>query len=257
MITVLLRRFLLVLTILGMTGFAFFSSKDVANRVLNGDAKGLPLPEAEGSYADAWLFNQRGYSGSVPPGAMENAWHASMQAVAPQSELPNTPTPDHWTSIGPAPINGGQIETPTPRAVQRGIVENAADPNPNLAATHWCAAADTGGIWETRDGGSSWAPRTDGELSLAMSTITIAPSNPQILFASTRDTSGSLLKSINGGASWTQQAPNLFANGGYFYFAAVKVHPSDPNTVLTMTWDGYNQRHGGVYKSVNGGASFC
>src|ERR1700731_4738331 len=129
MITLLLRRFLLVLTILGMAGFAFFCSKDVANRVLNGNAKGLPLPEAEGSYADAWLFNQRGRSiGSVPPGAMENAWRASMQAVAPQSELPNTPTPDHWTSIGPAPINGGQIETPTPRAVTGRIVDIAADP---------------------------------------------------------------------------------------------------------------------------------
>ncbi|HYJ07072.1 MAG TPA: hypothetical protein VEX43_18220, partial [Chthoniobacterales bacterium] len=71
---------------------------------------------------------------------------------------------------------GGQIESPNPPRVTGRIIDIAVDPDHPLM--HWYVAADSGGIWETTDGGLHWTPRTDGEFSLRMNTITLAPSDP-------------------------------------------------------------------------------
>ena len=42
-----------------------------------------------------------------------------------------------------------------------------------------------GGVWETHDDGTTWAPTTDAQASLAMGAIAFAPSNPRIIYAGT------------------------------------------------------------------------
>lgn len=225
MMTRLIRSLLIVIAILGLTGFRFFLPRGVQRD----SSQQYRQPEEEREKADR--------SDPAPPGALEAAWRASMESVAPA--VPTTAA-DHWTSIGPGPINGGQF-APAGAVTNTGrIVDIAVDPNDEL--NHWFIAAHTGGIWETKDGGNNWAPKTDGEASLAMGTITIAPSNPQILFA----TNSTLLKSINGGASWTK-LPNIGEN---LSFAAVRVDPADPNIVVAMT-------SAGISRSVDGGVTFC
>jgi hypothetical protein len=115
-------------------------------------------------------------------------------------------------------------------------------------AQHLFAAAGTSfgapgnGLYETLNGGSSWALSTgggtfpsgavDGRIEL-----TISPSSPQTLYASiadpVTDALFALLKSANGGASWTDltaNAPNYLRNQGGFDSALI-VDPSNPNVV--------------------------
>lgn len=179
-----------------------------------------------------------------------NGWLASVQA----GQAPTVA--DQWTSIGPAPVTGGQFvgTTANPRVSGR-IIDITVDPN--QPATHWFAAAEFGGIWETTDGGTSWTPKTDTVLTQGMSVIAIAPSNPQILFAGTHDISGvgvALLKSTDGGSNWAPTGS--FFDQGSFTFTAIEVHPTNPSIVMAVTWQGSQPANGGVFKSTNGGATF-
>lgn len=161
---------------------------------------------------------------------------------------------DHWTNIGPAPVVGGQVEGyPPDRRVTGRLVDIAVDEN---QPGHWFVATAGGGIWETTNSGDSWIPKTDAVVSLATTTVALARSNPQILFAGTHDISGTgvaLLKSTNGGTNW-QAATDEFPNQTFFHFTTVEVAPNDPDTVLVVTSEVYNP--GGVFKSTNGGKSF-
>jgi photosystem II stability/assembly factor-like uncharacterized protein len=254
--TPLIRRLLLASAVLGLAVSAFSFLPHLRSRVSNGSIQ-PPRPEAEpdAEQERERLFKERAYpTGWIPAGTAEQAWRESMGAFASQSaKSEEIQTADLWTNIGPAPEAPGQIEgsTANPRVSGR-VMDVAVDPSQPV--THWYIAADTGGIWETTDAGGSWTPKSDYEISLLMSTITVAPSNPQILFASTRDSSGALLKSTNGGTSWNLQ--HSFPNQGYFWFSGVEVHPTNPSIVEVIIWYGLDQANSGVYKSTDGGTTF-
>jgi len=56
-----------------------------------------------------------------------------------------------WTSLGPAPLTGGNGPTGRIRAL-------AVDPSDS---DHWVLGAPSGGVWESRDGGANWNSVTD------------------------------------------------------------------------------------------------
>jgi autotransporter-associated beta strand protein len=70
--------------------------------------------------------------------------------------------PTQWFSIGPAPINNGQLFTTTPATTGdvsggvTGIVADPADPNNLYIATRG------GGAWKTVNSGKTWTPLFDG-----------------------------------------------------------------------------------------------
>jgi hypothetical protein len=93
------------------------------------------------------------------------------------------PPPYSWTGPGPAPITGSFNGNDSGRLT--GI---AADPT--NANTIYVAAAG-GGVWKTTDGGTSWAPLTDSQITTAMGAIAVAPSNPQVIYADTGESNNS------------------------------------------------------------------
>lgn len=133
-----------------------------------------------------------------------------------------------WKNIGPMPTGAGDSGRMTAVAV---------DPSD---ASHWLAGAATGGIFESRDAGANWTPRTDGQPTLASGAIAFAPGNPKIVYAGTGESGFSggsfaglgLLKSVDGGTTWTLiQSTNLVRAS----VSAIRVHPSDPNTFVAAT----------------------
>src|SRR5262245_62042312 len=84
-------------------------------------------------------------------------------------------------SIGPA-----HIQFPVPPAGSglqatgrvRALAVDPAD------GTHWVIGAQNGGLWQTRDGGTTWSPRAD-EHPLQIRAVAFAPGNPKIVYAST------------------------------------------------------------------------
>jgi uncharacterized protein (TIGR03437 family) len=160
-----------------------------------------------------------------------------------------------WTSIGPAPLDS---------AYTGRITAVAVDPSD---ANHWLLGGATGGIWESHDGGQTWASRTDDQPTLATGAIAFAPSSPMIVYVGTGECGFSrdaysglgLLKSADGGTTWTlMKSPNLVQAS----VTGLRVNPTDPNTLIATTSRGNYGRYTdpmpsppeyGVLRSTDGG----
>ncbi len=209
-----------------------------------------------------WAFQQRAYPlGYIPEDAQLRALQQIEQFQAGLAPTSQPVQGDRWVNIGPAPILAGTT------AYSGRVTNIAVDPSD---ATHWLIGAAQGGIWETRDTGTTWTPKTDAQASLAMGAIAFAPSNPSIIYAGTGEANFSgdsyagagLLKSTDGGTTWQILATSTFAKTT---FSDIKVHPTNPNIVLAATSRGTSGRGGGgpisppargIFKSTDGGVTW-
>ncbi|HUT03669.1 MAG TPA: carboxypeptidase regulatory-like domain-containing protein [bacterium] len=142
-------------------------------------------------------------------------------------------------------VNGGEswFNVLECDALVRHIMINPIDTNIVYTATgifdRWDVRWE--GILKTVDGGETWFPVNNGLLdengegSLVVGGLTIHPDDPDILFCATgrhqgfgsepNPRHGSVLKTVNGGASWATISP------GYHCWNAVEVDCNDPNIV--------------------------
>jgi hypothetical protein len=169
-----------------------------------------------------------------------------------------------WRSIGPAPIVTGFA--PPAQAWTGRVVSIAVDPS---NTNRWLIGASQGGVWETRDAGTTWIPRTDAQASLAMGAIAFAPSNPAVVYAGTGDANfffsyagAGLLKSADGGGTWTLLATQTFARTA---FSELRIHPENPDVLVAATAWGRAGRDffpvptpppTGIFKSIDGGITW-
>ncbi|MBI3850749.1 MAG: SBBP repeat-containing protein [Verrucomicrobia bacterium] len=169
-----------------------------------------------------------------------------------------------WSSVGPAPVASGQA--PTCQPVSGRITGVAAHPtDTNIIYI----AAASGGVWKTTNGGASWTPLTDGQATLMMGAVALAPSNPNIIYAGTGESTGygtppfafflfgrGLLKSTDGGAAWTLLGTSQFDR---HTMTKIVVHPTDPNTVYVAVAPGELNGLSGnadIWKSIDGGTNW-
>jgi len=118
-----------------------------------------------------------------------------------------------------------------------------------------------GGIWRSDDDGAHWLQVGTEPTNLAITSIVISPSNPNIMYAATGENyanldaipGGGVFKSTDGGSNWTQLVATIptNTNGPWSHINKLWVHPSDPNTVIAVL------AYDSVYKSVNGGTSWA
>ena len=151
-----------------------------------------------------------------------------------------------WRPLGPGNIGGRT----------RALVIH-----PNQPGTLW-AAGVSGGIWKTTNGGGSWQPLADLLPNLAVGSLAIDPSNPQILYAGTgegvfrevvRGTSlplrgAGIFKSVNGGASWARLSGTV--NSNFHWVNDLVVSSNDSQRIYAAT-------RSGVWRSTNGGSSWA
>jgi photosystem II stability/assembly factor-like uncharacterized protein len=168
----------------------------------------------------------------------------------PSTSIPLNPF--QWTPLGPAPITGGN--NPGSQTDTGRIDAVLADPT---SSSHLFIGAADGGIWVTSDGGSTWTPLTDNQQTLVMGSLAYAPSNPTIIYAATGDADQSVggdgvLKSVDGGATWTLLASNVFAKAA---ISRIVVDPTNANFVYVAVNNssaGFNGPYG-IWKSTDGG----
>lgn len=108
------------------------------------------------------------------------------------------------------------------------------------------------GIWRSDDGGKAWTQLKKGlpaAASMHRTTLAIAPSKPDTMYAISADGMDGLLgvfKSTNRGSSWTSIADAALKNEGQMsYGNTIAVHPTNPNCVLCGGVD--------LHLSTNGG----
>ncbi len=119
------------------------------------------------------FFSQRAGRSGIPQGAYLNALQ-EREAVPVNGEGVQAA----WTPLGPAPIANGYHNSPTSGRVT-AIAVNRTNPN-----TIYVGGAQ-GGAWKSTDGGQTWTPLTDGQASLAVGSITIDPSNGNVVYVGT------------------------------------------------------------------------
>lgn len=123
--------------------------------------------------------------------------------------------------------------------------------------------ATGGGVWKTTDGGNTWNNISDGFFNTTgIGDITIAPSDPNIIYVGTGESpvrgvktshGDGLYKSIDAGKTWKHMG--LAATR---HISDVYVHPTNPDKVYVAAqgnpWGPNEER--GVYLSEDGGVSW-
>lgn len=165
--------------------------------------------------AAAWWHRQRAYpAGHIPARAYEEAF-ARWQALRP-AHMPRAKA--LWHLVGPAGLDtasGANAPNPNWTEVAGRITAIGVDPS-NTKILY--AGAALGGVWKSIDGGAAWKPLTDAQPSLAVGSIAVDPTAPQTVWVGTgdgdpySDSAGQgLLRSTDGGATWTRPAGAKFA----------------------------------------------
>ncbi len=150
-----------------------------------------------------------------------------------------------WRLVGPH--RGGRV------------VAVAGDPQSPMV---FYFGACAGGVWKTTDGGDYWENVSDGFFNTAaIGAIAVAPSDPNVIYAGTGETTirsnvshgDGVYKSTDGGKTWRNMG--LAATR---HIAKIRIHPQNPDLVyvaaLGHAWGPNEER--GLYRSRDGGETW-
>ena len=210
----------------------YFSSRDV-------DKKGSGYKPFK-----RWEYHWSHYlleDGTIaPPETLWNAWEQKLKMAKSAKAASN------WTDKGPfsQSSNRGQ-----------GRI-NTVFVDPNNADIIY-AGAPAGGIWKSTDSGVNWAPLIDHLPQIGVSGIAVDPNNSNIIYISTGDDdagdsySVGVLKSIDGGANWSQTGSLGSIVGDNFYPTSneILIDPTNSNIIWVATG-------AGLFKSLDAGVSW-
>jgi photosystem II stability/assembly factor-like uncharacterized protein len=150
-----------------------------------------------------------------------------------------------WRALGPALMSGR-------------IGDIAVHPQDKA---HWYVAVASGNLWETRNGGVTFAPIFDDQGSYSIGCVAIDPTNPQIVWVGTGENNSQrsvsygdgVYKSLDGGKSWRHMGLKESLHVG-----EIVVHPRDGDIVYVAAmgplWGPGGDR--GLYKTTDGGETW-
>lgn len=203
------------------------------DRMLHGNPRaGYPDEAAR------WQFEQR----AIPAGRIPEDWRERALAhIAARNRAAGAVTTLSWLPVGPNNI-GGRV---------RSI---AVDP---VTPSVLYAASVSGGVFKSTTAGASWFPTDDFAANLAISAVVIDPSNSTVLYAGTGEgffnidavRGAGVLKSTDGGASWTLQTNFTGGSAFPYYINDLMIRPDSTSRLYAAT-------NNGLYRTTNGGASW-
>ena len=148
-----------------------------------------------------------------------------------------------WRSIGPD--RGG-----------RSLAAAGSQSRPH----EYYFGATGGGLWKTTDGGTTWAPVTDGQIATSsVGAVAVAESNPDVVYLGMGETQlrGNVMqgdgvyRSVDGGRTWKHAGL-----ADTQAIARIRVHPRDPDVAYVAALGhpyGPNAARG-VFRTTDGGA---
>jgi photosystem II stability/assembly factor-like uncharacterized protein len=157
--------------------------------------------------------------------------------------------PSVWQSIGPDHVPNGQTYG-TNRVDVIGRVSSIAIDSSNTK--HILLGSAGGGIWESKDSGANWRPRTDKMPSLAIGAVVFDPRNRKRVYAGSGEGNfyasrgAGVYRSIDGGTNWAVRASAPFIGVGFYDLVV------DPKTRSIL----YAATTNGFYKSTNRGSTW-
>jgi len=150
-----------------------------------------------------------------------------------------------WRSVGPANMGGR-------------IVDLAIHPTDSRV---WWVATASGGLLKTVNGGVTWEHQFDDQRTVALGDVTVAPSNPDIVWVGTGENNprnsvswgNGVYKSSDGGATWKHMGLERS-----FQTGRILIHPENADVVYVGALGrlyGPNPERG-LYKTSDGGESW-
>lgn len=154
-----------------------------------------------------------------------------------------------WVSLGPSRIPDGQTYGASRIDVIGRVSALAVDPSDSK---HLLCGSAGGGIWESRDTGATWTPRTDAMPTLTTGAITFDPQNPQRVYAGSGEGNfyaalgAGIFVSDDGGTTWSILAQATFAGQGFYDLV---IDPSNTKMLFAATTAGF-------FASINSGTTW-
>jgi hypothetical protein len=154
-----------------------------------------------------------------------------------------------WRWLGPLYMPNGQTYGTSRVDVSGRVSAIAIDPS---NVNHILVGSAAGGIWETRDRGASWAPRTDFAATLTTGAIVFDPTAPATVYCGTGEGNwwarlgNGVLRSTNGGTTWAPIATAPFVGQGFYDLI---IDRANRNHLLAGTTNG-------LFESANAGVTW-
>ncbi len=179
---------------------------------------------------------------STDPGLRLNGFarHEAMAQASPFKDL-------KWQWIGPRNVSGRTVDIAVvaPRGKHYTIY----------------AATATGGLWKTDNEATTWLPVFDQGPATTIGDVTIAPSNPDIVWIGTGEANIfrssqagiGVYKSVDAGRTWQHMGL-----ADTYTIPRIVIHPTNPDIVFVAAsgheWTTNVER--GVYKTTDGGKTW-
>ena len=173
-------------------------------------------------------------------------WQPTPSAQSGATVDPSLYSGMRWRSVGPA--RGG-----------RSLAVGGSEARP---LEYWFGATG-GGAWKTTDGGSNWAPMTDGKINTSsIGSLAVCQSNPDVVYIGGGETQlrGNIIqgdgvyKTTDGGVKWDHLTDLRDSQA----IARLRVHPTNCDivyaAVLGQIYNDHPQR--GIFKSADGGKTW-
>ena len=171
-----------LLTLLASKGYAELADAVIENASIGSARESLlsrvaKFPSSErslkgGAAAQAEYVAREFLKAAQPPGP---------PAGGPPAGPPNPALPQ-WEPLGPYTIPNGQTYGSSRVSVSGRVSAIAVDPSDS---NHVLCGGANAGVWESFNGGASWAPRTDYQATTTVGAITFDPSNPATVYCGT------------------------------------------------------------------------
>jgi hypothetical protein len=117
--------------------------------------------------------------------------------------------------------------------------------DPSSSATLYAGTMDH--IYKSTDSGLTWSPVYTGPGHSFVNALAVDPGDSRVVWAAM--TFGGVMKSTNGGTTWTTVSGSVPMGPAPSSVVAIAVHPTHSNTVLMLGSDG-------VYRTTDGGTNW-
>ncbi|MBF0343810.1 MAG: VCBS repeat-containing protein [Nitrospirae bacterium] len=210
-------------------------------------------PDHPQEWARFRALQQADENGLVKPDGLINATKQRQALLTSKANKPRGAgiSQTAWSSIGPGNV-GGRV---------RSIVIHPTD-----TSKMW-AGSVAGGIWKSTDGGGSWSAVNDFMSNLAISTMALDPSNPNVMYAGTGEgffnvdalRGYGVFKSTDGGNTWSHLSattPNSNTSSvDYSWYYVNRLAVATNGVILAATSGAYSN-YGTIYRSTDGGTTW-